>query len=63
MSVLPAPVGADDDVAALPQCGDGLLLPEVRHGHRVQDPQVFELFGHRAHAGKIIEPAECEMAK
>ena len=28
--------GMDDDVLSVAQCGHGLLLPEVRHGHLVQ---------------------------
>ena len=52
-----------DDVLALAQRGDCLLLPEVGHHHLVQGGQSFELFRERRHAEKIAEDAKCETGK
>ena len=52
-----------DDILSLAQGGDGLLLPDVRHDHLVQNGQAFELFRERQHDEKIIEDAKCETGK
>jgi hypothetical protein len=46
--------GLDDDVFALAEGGDGLLLPKVRNGDLVESGMSCELFGER-HAGKITD--------
>ena len=41
--------GLDDNVLALTQRGDGLLLPEVGDGDLIQGREIFELAGKRFH--------------